>query len=205
VATDQSPSTAEIRSRLERELPPDVLEHSRQTAAFARELAGLHGLDADKAELAGLLHDVGDRYSDKEILALAERYEIPISSTERRIPKLLHGAVGAEVLRREWGIADEQILAAVYDHVSGRDNMTPLTKVLFLADKLEPGRDRFYGGLDPIRELAKKDLNQAVLHLAGWRMTQLVNEGRPVHGNLVQTRNHIVEAELAEQGPTGWG
>src|SRR5215213_5539593 len=98
----------EIRTRLEGEVTPEVLAHAYETAALARRLARAHGIDPERAEIAALVHDIADRYSDRELLEYAERYEIPVGLTEARIPKLLHGAVGAEILRREWGIDDEE-------------------------------------------------------------------------------------------------
>lgn len=186
-----------VRDRLERVLSPESLAHTFRTAALARELASLHGVDPDRAELAGLLHDVGDQYSDKQLLSLAERYGIPLDLTEARIPRLLHAAVGAEVLRREWAITDDELLDAIDVHVTGSAIMSPLAKVLFLADKLEPDRDRYYGGLDPIRALARTDLDAAVLKLYAWRVSDLVDDGRPVDDRLIRARNALIERMVA--------
>lgn len=185
------------RARLERELSPDSFGHALRTAALARLLAVIHSVDPDRAELAGLLHDVGDQYSDEQLLTLAERYGIPVDLTEARIPRLLHSAVGAEVLRRDWGIDDDELLDAIAVHVTGSPIMGRLAKVLFLADKLEPERDQHYGGLGPIRELATSDLDAAVLKLYAWRLTDLVGQGRRVDGQLIQARNALIERMVA--------
>jgi predicted HD superfamily hydrolase involved in NAD metabolism len=183
----------DIRTRLEREVTPEILAHVYETASLARRLARAHGIDPERAEIAALVHDVADGYSDGELLALAERYQIPISLTEARVPKLLHGAVGAEILRHEWGIEDEEILEAVRSHISGARNMSPLAKLLFVADKLEPGRDRHYGGLESIRSLAMMDLNAAILRLYAWRINELVENDRPIHEHLITARNMLFE------------
>jgi predicted HD superfamily hydrolase involved in NAD metabolism len=192
------PTFSEAYSRLEGELSPDALSHSVRAAQVARALATAHGVDADRAELAALLHDIAEDYSDSDLLAFAERYDIPISVTEARIPKLLHGPVGAELLRDEWGIVDEEILDAVRDHITGSPYMSALAKVLFLADKLEPYRDRYYGGLDPIRDLAVKNLDQAMLRLYAWRIDQLVVGGdRPMDERMVAARNRFIDRTVA--------
>lgn len=130
---------ADVRARLQQELPPGMLEHVDQTAHLARKLAAVHGVDRDRAELAALLHDIADRYSDVELLILAERYDLPVSLTEARVPKLLHGKIAAEILRREWGITDDELLDAIADHITGGVRMSPLAKIVFIADKLDPG------------------------------------------------------------------
>lgn len=193
-------SPAEARARLKRELAPETLGHADRTAELARTLAAAHGEDPDRAELAALLHDVADRYSDRELLTLAEEFSIPVTLTQARVPKLLHGPVGAEILRRKWAIDDDELLDAVRDHISGGPMMSRLAKVLFVADKLEPERDRHYGGLDPIRELAPVDLDAAILKLYAWRMSELVHTRSPLDERLVAARNALIEKTVASRG-----
>jgi predicted HD superfamily hydrolase involved in NAD metabolism len=186
--------TTDIRTQIASELAPDIAAHARRTAELARELATIHGVDPERAELAALAHDIADRYSDRELLVLAERYGIPISLTEARVPKLLHGPVGAEILRREYGIRDEELLDAVRDHISGGPHMSTLAKVLFVADKLEPERDRHYHGLDSVRALARENLDQAMLRLYAWRIDELIDAGRPIQERMVTGRNVLLDS-----------
>jgi predicted HD superfamily hydrolase involved in NAD metabolism len=187
----------EIRIRLARTVSPETLAHVMRTAKYARELAVKHGVDPQRAEVAALLHDVADSLTERELLTAAERYGIPVSLTEARVPRLLHAPIGAEILRREWGITDEEILDAVRYHISGAPVMSPLVKVIFVADKIEPERDRHYGGLGPIRTIARTDLDEAVLRLYAWRMSTLVEAGQRVDEQLVTARNTLIEQTLA--------
>jgi HD superfamily phosphohydrolase YqeK len=75
--------------------------------------------------------------------------------------------------------------------------MSQLSKIIFVADKIEPERDRYYGGLNSIRELAMRDLDEAVLQLFAWRMDQLVESGRQVDERLVVARNRLIERAQA--------
>ncbi len=104
----------EIRERIRKEMEPETYAHAERTAEVARRLAVAHGEDPDRAELAGLVHDIADRFSDRELLRLADHYAVPVSLTEARIPKLLHAKVGAEMLR-ESGIRDEELEVAMRD------------------------------------------------------------------------------------------
>ena len=61
--------------------------------------------------------------------------------------------------REHYGITDDSILSAIRYHTTGREEMTPLEKILYLADKLEPARD--YSDLAELRALALKDLDAA--------------------------------------------
>jgi predicted HD superfamily hydrolase involved in NAD metabolism len=186
----------EIRIRLRRDMSADTYAHVERTAEVAKKLAVAHGEDPERAELAALVHDIADGYSERELLTLAERYGVPVSLTEARVPKLLHGKIGAEILR-ESGVRDEELLDAVRDHITGGVRMSRLAKITFVADKIEPNRDRHYGGLEHVREIAMTDLDEAILQLYAWRIDTLVGEGRPVDDNLTTSRNHLIERMLA--------
>jgi predicted HD superfamily hydrolase involved in NAD metabolism len=187
------PTAEEVRARLPELLSPKRIDHVQMTVDLARMLARIHGVDLDRAELTALLHDIAAGYSNDVLLAMAEDLGVPISVTEARIPRLLHGKVGAEMLRREWGITDDEMLDAVRYHITGHPHMSVLAKVIFVADKLEPNRDRHYGGLDPIREIARRSLDEAMLKLYAWRMDELVSSGQALDENLVASRNRLIE------------
>jgi predicted HD superfamily hydrolase involved in NAD metabolism len=189
-------SPAEIRERVRREMEPDTFQHAERTVEVARQLAIAHGEDPDRAEVAALVHDIADRFSDRELLRLADHYDIAVSLTEAHVPKLLHAKVGAEMLR-ESGVRDEELLDAVREHITGGPRMSLLSKITFVADKIEPYRDRHYGGLDPVREIALRDLDEAIMQLYAWRIDHLVEEGRPVDDALTTSRNRLIERMLA--------
>ncbi len=192
-----TPSREIVEARIAASVDPRTLAHVQQTAKVARELATLHGVDPERAEIAALVHDVADPLSEHELIVRAEHYGIPVSLTEARVPRLLHAPVGAEILRDEWGIEDEEILDAVRYHVTGAPVMSPLVKVVFIADKIEPDRDHYYSGLDAIRAIARANLDEAVLRLYGWRVSALIADGQPVHEQLVSARNSLIEQTLA--------
>jgi predicted HD superfamily hydrolase involved in NAD metabolism len=195
-AQSYNSTPGEILDRVRKNMEADALAHSERTAVVARQVAEAHGVDPDRAEFAALVHEIADGYSDRELLRLADHYGLPINLTEARVPKLLHGRVGAEVLR-EAGVTDEELLDAVGEHTTGGPRMSPLSKVLFVADKIEPHRDRHYGGLDPVRKIAMVDLDEAILQLYAWRMDDLVAAGQPIHDQLTTSRNRLIERMLA--------
>ena len=57
-----------LRRRLQRKLAPQRYEHTLSVSFTCMSLAMRYGCDMDKAELAGLLHDCGKRFSDEIIL-----------------------------------------------------------------------------------------------------------------------------------------
>ena len=146
--------------RLAEYTKPKRLAHSIGTMGYAVELAAIWGADGKKARIAGLLHDCA-KLGDEDALRLAKEYGYTPNTQQRCAPGLLHGPLGAIRVQREFGIDDADVINAIGCHVFGRMNMTKLDKILYVADKAE--FTRTYEGVDKLRDMAKKDLNGAVL------------------------------------------
>ena len=115
-------------------------EHSLRVAETAEYMCSLYGADKDKGYLAGLSHDICKDLPDSEQIKLASSDGLPVSDTERRKPSLLHGRAAAVKLRKDFGVGDADILQAVARHTLGGSDMCPLAKIVYVADKIEPGR-----------------------------------------------------------------
>lgn len=155
------------------------LAHTLRVAQTAEQLAKLHGIDPDKARLAGLLHDITREEKPEELLGLARQWNIKIEGLDRERPKLLHGPVAAEYSRQEFEIEDEEVISAVRVHTTGEEKMSPLALVIFIADKIEPARD--YPGIYRPRDLAEKDLNQAARVILQETVSYNKSKGSKVH------------------------
>jgi len=115
-------------------------EHSVRVAEMCARICRYYGLDERKGYLAGIAHDICKDFSVEELLELAKKDGDPILEFEAERPKLLHGRAAAIVMKEQFGINDKDILEAVANHTSGVLGMCDLTRCLFLADKIEPGR-----------------------------------------------------------------
>ena len=159
--------------------------HVLGVADTAERLATVHGLDPRRARLAALLHDATRELEQEDFLRLAEEWSLPVGEPECRSPKLLHGPIAAEMAKRELGIEDEEVLEAVRVHTTGKPGMSPLALDLYVADKIEPGRD--YPSVEHLRELAEHDLRKAAA--GALRRVVAYNEERdqPTHPSTLQT------------------
>lgn len=124
--------------------------HSVGTANTARELAVRFGADPERAFLAGLLHDIARESSSFDLVCEARQHGIMVSEAEDKLPVLLHGRVGAE-RARVLGVSDQEVLSAIASHVTGKRGWTLLDQIVYLSDKIEPGRD--YPGVSEVRHL----------------------------------------------------
>jgi len=159
--------------------------HTLRVAETAEHLAKLHGLDPERARLAGLLHDTAREVGKEELLRVAEEDGLPVGGFERERPILLHGPVAAELAMEDLGVEDGEILDAVRAHTTGEPGMGPLALALFVADKIEPGRGQ--PGVEDLRELASVSLHRAARAALEDSISYNERRDRPAHLKSRQT------------------
>lgn len=168
--------------------------HCLRVEQVSRDLAVKYGADVDKAGLAGLLHDYAKERSDEEFID-----EIKSKHLD---PELLnynnaiwHGIVGAEIIKDELGIADEDVLNAIRRHTVGSTNMTQVDKCVFVADFIEPKRD--FPGIEAARKYADKSLDSAVAYELKHSIAHLVDKNREIYPATFDSYNYwISKGEL---------
>ncbi|MDO5418160.1 MAG: bis(5'-nucleosyl)-tetraphosphatase (symmetrical) YqeK [Lachnospiraceae bacterium] len=149
------------RKHLEMKLDPMRYEHSLSVSYTCMNLAMRYGCDLKNAELAGLLHDCGKRYSDEIILKKCIKHKIPFTQEEQEAPAVLHANYGAWLAEHKYGIQDPEILSAILYHTTGKPAMTLLEKIVFIADYIEPRRYKAQN-LPEARALAYQDLDETM-------------------------------------------
>lgn len=173
-------------------LPQGLQAHINRVRDIAVELAPCHNVDPQQAGLGALAHDVARAMSDRELLEQSSRLSLPVGVVEQHVPLLLHGPVGAELLRTEDNLGDESILQAVWWHSTCHPNLDTLGKIVFLADKLDPQKLPRYPYQPELRRLAEQDLDKAVLEFLTREMISLTDKGQMVHPVMLDARNHLL-------------
>ena len=182
-----------FRERFE-SLPDKLRAHIFRVRDVGLDLASRHGIDEERTELAILAHDVARAAKKQEILRLADGYGMSTLDIERRAPDSLHGPVGAELLRHQDGLDDEEILAAVRWHTTGHPSLTPLGLVVFIADKLEPRKIKSYPYQRDLQAVANESLERAVLDFLCRESARRLDRRQPLHPHSVQTINALLLA-----------
>ena len=155
---------SKIIDRLKKTLPEKRYIHSLGVAEEAKRLAALYGADAEKAYTAGLLHDCAKYLSGERLLEKCARFGIEVSEAEKRQPDLLHAKVGAYYAEYRHGVTDPEICHAIRCHTTGCPDMNLLDMIVYVADYIEPNRDKA-PRLPYYRELAFKDLRQCTYEI----------------------------------------
>jgi predicted HD superfamily hydrolase involved in NAD metabolism len=198
--------------------------HTEGVAETARELALRSNCDVFLAELGGLLHDCCKEVKDKELISRAKAFGLKLHPIEELNGHLLHGPVAAETVKAELGLTNQEVLNAIAEHTLGAVDMTTLSKVVFLADAIEPGRSSDYVkpiwqalhpcvwpeaddtrecgdgsvlyGLEALKLTGKvaPDLEKAVLVACDLGLQDLVESKRYIHPKTVDVRNFYLKS-----------
>lgn len=190
------PQTSDLLQRLTSRvdsLPDGLKAHIYRTRDVALGLASHHGADPHRAELGMLAHDVMRATPGRELLKAAKQGGLSVSALDRRLPILLHGPVGAESVRREDGLADYDILEAVRWHSTAHPSLSPLGKLVFIADKLDPQKAAAYPYQPELRKMAYYDLDLAVLEFLSREAERRIQRREPVHPISIETINCLLE------------
>ncbi len=172
--------------------------HTVRVARFADRLAHAHGLDARKARVAGMLHDLARLYPADRLLAECAERRIPIDAFEAANPIVLHARLGAELARDEFGIGDREILTAIRKHTVAAQVMEPLDCAVYLADALEPGRE--YPERAAFETLAFRDMPRAMHAVLRSSVSYLEHRKLAIAPQTLAALDHFAPLSLATGG-----
>lgn len=182
----------EYKVILEKRLTEKRYVHSLNVADSAKELAKLYGADTEKAYTAGLVHDAcKDMPAGLQLSYLLENKHA-LTELEINTPKLYHSICGRVFVEKDFGITDEDILNAVRYHTTGREGMSLLEKIIFIADFISAERD--YDGVDIMRQKAERSLEEAIVEGLSFTIKDLIDAGRVVHPDTIGAYNEAVFA-----------
>lgn len=154
----------DLKKELKKEMDDSRYEHTLGVMYTCAALAMRYDYDLEKAMLAGLLHDCAKCMPNAKKLKMAQKHHLEISELEHKNPFMLHAKLGAFLAKKKYDVEDEEILDAIRWHTTGRPQMTLLDKIVYVADYIEPKRDKA-PNLALIRQMAFTNLDDALLKI----------------------------------------
>lgn len=91
-----------IKNDLKNELSEKRYLHSIGTMKEAKKLAEFYGLDEEKAEMAGLIHDIAKEMPDEEKIEYTKQHNIEVDEIERKNIGLLHAKIAANIAKEKY-------------------------------------------------------------------------------------------------------
>lgn len=164
--------------------------HSLNVADMCKKLASKNNYDEEKAYLCGLLHDVCKNDSNEKMLQIFHKFDIILDDVQKNVRLLWHSIAGSAFIQDKFSIKDKEIIDAIRYHTTGRENMTKLDKILFLADFISA--DRNFDGVDRLREIAENnDLDTAIFECLKFSIDELITNQKPIHIDTINAYNYM--------------
>lgn len=179
----------EIKNVLKNKLSEKRFYHSLCVMEMCEKLAVHYALNPNEAKLVGIAHDIAKEMPADEKLKYAHDNNIPVDNIEKSAPSLLHAKIGADICKKNFAFSDE-MCKAISLHTTGGENMDMLSKILFVADGI--GLDRFYENVDYIRDLAFKDLDEAILYMLNLTIKECLERNSSIHMDTISARNWLL-------------
>ena len=180
--------TSELDKFMKDNLKPARYTHSLGVEKMSAELAMAHGADVEKAAFAGRYHDIAKCFDDETMNSYVRKFGLDDMYIDNN--PLAHSKVAAGILHEEFGVNDEEVLDAVRYHTTGREDMTLLDEIVYVADAIEENRN--YPGLKELQEQAMTDLDGACLFIMDYMLGRLELKGRIPDHDTTAAREFII-------------
>jgi len=153
---------------------PSRAAHSVRVGHTAYKLARIHHLNKQIAYQMGLLHDVTKKMSDEEGYQLLSHFRPEALKLD---PAIWHSYTAVIWLKQNLGCYNKKILQAIEHHTLG-DGKSVYDYILYIADKIEPGR---HYDVTMHTKIAERNLKQGAEYvLADAKKYILEKEGKHV-------------------------
>ena len=152
--------------------------HSVNVAGAALELARKYGGDADKAYIAGLLHDCAKELDISKQLELSLKSNLDVCEIEKKSTPLYHAIAGSELVKTEFDITDKEIIHAIRYHTVACKDMPKLSQIVYLADLISDDRD--YKDVKKMRKYADQSLERAMYEALKFSISDSVSKGNSI-------------------------
>ena len=194
-----------LRSDIEKSQSPKRARHTLGVEKMAARLGELYApCDISVLRAAALLHDITKEYStDRQILIFAEQ-KLTVSREDLCAPKTFHARTAAALIPEIYpDFADDKIISAVRWHTTGRENMSLLEKLIYLADYIDMSRsfedcvrlrEYFFSAhpenMDESERMAH--LNDTLILSFDMTIRGIMNEGGVVSSDTFEARNYLI-------------
>ncbi|MCD8503134.1 MAG: bis(5'-nucleosyl)-tetraphosphatase (symmetrical) YqeK [Bacillaceae bacterium] len=171
-------------------LPEKRYRHTLGVLQTAVDLAKIYHACEHEVTLAAIFHDYAKYHAVEEMRSTI----ISESLDERYLhygDELLHGPIGAYLVKTKFGIGNERVLNAIRYHTTGRVGMTLVEKIIFIADYIEPGRN--FPGVDEVRNVVTCDLDLAVIYAIQNTVQFLMKKQMPIFPDTIDTYNSLIK------------
>lgn len=171
-------------------------KHSEGVVKRALEYAEIYNVDKEELRIAAIAHDIAKEFSDEENQKYIKEYNIELDEIEKCNKNLLHAIIGAYICKNKYEFSDDMVNAVKY-HTTGRENMSLLEKIIYLADATEESKNY---EKDFYVQTIKNDIDKGMVEVSKWVINNLTERKRVIHLNTVKCYNYYTNKINNKEG-----
>lgn len=183
-------SIEEMKAYLKVNLMEKRYVHTLGVAETAKKLAKLNGISEEKAEIAGLAHDIAKNIPKDKMKEIIKENNIILSKIEEVSANLWHSIIAPVEANGKFKIDDEEILDSIRWHTTGKENMSVLTKIIYIADMIEPNRN--FEGVEELKKVTFENLDRGVFLGLTSSINVLLKQKLLIDENTMRARNYFL-------------
>ena len=200
-----------LRERVSEGMSPKRFRHTAEVEKMAAYLGKLYAPDKIfELRAAALLHDVTKEYTAEQHIMICAEKNIPLDADAIYAPKTLHAMTAAAIIPERFPeFSTDSVISCVRWHTTGREGMTLLEKLIYLADYIDMSRTfedcvrlrEFFMSAQPekMNEVERlSHLRDTLILSYDMTVRGLLEEGLPVNGDTVRARNQLVRERIDE-------
>lgn len=200
-----------LRERVSEGMSSKRFRHTAEVEKMAAYLGELYAPDKIfELRAAALLHDVTKEYTAEQHIRICAEKNIPLDADAIYAPKTLHAMTAAAIIPERFPeFSTDSVISCVRWHTTGREGMTLLEKLIYLADYIDMSRTfedcvrlrEFFMSAQPekMNEVERlSHLRDTLILSYDMTVRGLLEEGLPVNGDTVRARNQLVRERKDE-------
>ena len=161
-------------------------KHSEAVVKRAIEYALVYNVDIEIVKLTAIAHDIAKELSQEEEEAYLQKYNIELDELEKQNHSLIHSKICAATCKYEYNFTVDMVDAIKY-HTTGREEMTILEKIIYLADATEETRTYC-----PVvyANIIKENIDNGMVEVTKWVIKHLLENNKVIHLESIKCYNY---------------
>lgn len=184
-----------LYSYIKKKLSDYRFRHTQAVINRALEYADIYKVDKEIVKLTALSHDIAKELSKEEIDGYINEYNIKLDDIEKLNNNLLHAKIGACICKNKYGFTEDMVNAVKY-HTTGRENMSILEKIIYLADATEENKEYCSSHYTHI---VKDNIDIGMVEIAKWVINKLLDNGKLIHLDTIKCYNYYLKIAKTQE------
>lgn len=196
---------ASLREKISSIMSAKRFYHTAEVEKMAARIGKIYAPEKiDVLRAAALLHDITKEYPTEKQLQICREFGIITSKQDILTPKTFHAKTAAVLIPALYPeFADSEVVSAVRWHTTGREDMTLLEKIVYLADYIDESRkfddcvklrNIFWDACPENMSAEERDRHLTKTLLVSFDMTLagLISENAPISDDTFKARNALI-------------